>query len=187
MSTSPTLETGRLTLRQVREHDVQDIFEYARNPSVLRYTTAETPTHAEQTMVFVMDAVHKPEGAYAWAMCLRGMDQVIGVIEFAVQGTVGSVDYAMAEPYWNRGLMTEAVGAVLKWGFAAHPAMMEVRSTAHVENTASRRVMEKCGMEHARTVQERWKKLATPVTLAVYSIHRGRHMEMFGGERKIED
>lgn len=172
MSVTPTLQTPRLHLRQVRETDAQDIFNYARNPNVLRYTTAETPTDIAQTMQFVMDVAHKPDDAYAWGICLKGTDRVIGVIEFGVQAGIGSVHYAMAEEYWNRGLMTEGVTVVLQWGFSTYPNMLQVRTSAVAENAASRRVMEKCGMKYVQTLQEGWEKLSQPVFLAIYAVDR---------------
>lgn len=172
MGDSPILQTSRLKLRQVREDDAQSIFEYARNPNVLRYTTAETPRELADTIPFVMGAAHRPADKYAWGMCLKNSDQVFGVIEFGVKGNVGSIDYGMSEEFWNQGLMTEAVQSVLNWAFAAHPNMAQVRTAAMTVNIASRRVMEKCGMRHVETVREHIKKFAEPVEQAVYAVSR---------------
>lgn len=174
MSLAPTLQTERLALRQVREDDAPDIFDYGRNPNVLLHTTGRTPTDISQTIAFVNDLAHRPDGAYAWGMCLQGSDRVIGVIEFDLKSQTGQVDYAMAEPYWNRGLMTEAVRAVLAWALEHCPAMTLVRSAARVENVGSRRVLEKCGMRHVQTVQEKWEKFEQPVALAVYTLAPSR-------------
>ena len=172
MSFAPTLQTERLTLRQVVEDDAVDIFEYGRNPNVLRHTTGRTPTDISQTIMFVKDLANKPDGAYAWSMFLKGSDRVIGVIEFDVKGQSGQVDYAMAELYWNRGLMTETVRSVLAWAFVSFPDMAVVQTAARVENIGSWRVMEKCGMRRVQTVPEKWEKFEEPVMLAVYRIER---------------
>ena len=161
---------------QVREDDVQDIFDYARNPNVLRYTMGRTPTRLEDTIPYVRGVVHNPDNVYDWGLCLKGTDRVIGVIEFNSGGAVGSVHYAMAQPHWNRGLMTEAVQKMLQWAFETYPALTEVRTTVVVENIGSRRVLEKCGMHYLQTVQEQWEKQTGAVSLAEYSVLRGQNV-----------
>jgi [ribosomal protein S5]-alanine N-acetyltransferase len=176
MSLAPTLQTARLKLRQIREDDVHDIFDYARNPNVLRFTMAQTPTKFEDCIPFVRDAAHKPEDVYAWSMCLKDTDRVIGVIEFNNGGAVASVHFAMGKTHWNRGLMTEAVQKILQWAFDTYPTMTEVRTSAVIENVGSRRVLEKCGMQQGQTVQEKWEKQTAPVTLVEYFVRRGKNV-----------
>lgn len=172
---TPIIETARLSLRPFRFEDAADVFEYARNPNVLRYTTGRTPTSLAQTQDFVRGLINKPEGAWVWAMRLKDGQNVIGAVEFGVgNGTVGGVDYAMGEPYWGRGLMTEAVQAVLDWGFTANPRLMAVSSAAMRVNRGSTRVMEKCGLVFVEHVREKWEKFDEPVELAVYRLTRER-------------
>jgi RimJ/RimL family protein N-acetyltransferase len=126
-----------------------------------------------ETQEFVRGLMNKPQGAYAWVICLRGQGRAIGVVEFGIQdGVTGGVDYAMAQQYWNQGIMTEAVSAVLDWGFGTFPRLQTVSSGAMTVNKASRRVMEKCGMVFQKHVQEKWEKFDQPVELAIYAISR---------------
>jgi ribosomal-protein-alanine N-acetyltransferase len=52
----------------------------------------------------------------------------------------------MLQEYWNRGYATEASLGLLNYGFKTL-GLKKIVSTAHVENLASRRVMEKIGMD----------------------------------------
>ena len=108
---------------------------------------------------------------------------MIGAVEFDVSDvTSGNVHYALAEEHWNQGLMTEAVRAVLVWGFQNHPALKLISTDAMTVNKASIRVMEKCGMTAEEHKQAKWEKFEHPVDLAVYSISR----DMWASQRTDE-
>ena len=60
------------------------------------------------------------------------------------------IGYVVAKDYWGRGLATEAVIAVVSFGFTS--LGIEAFGIAHfVENAASRRVAEKCGFVYIET------------------------------------
>jgi len=174
MGRAPKIGTPRLILSAVQMGDAKDIYSYAKNPNVLRYTTGQTPTDPSETEVFVQGLVGKPPGAYAWSIRKKGKPTVIGAIEFGTQdgGKKGSADYAMAEEFWNQGTMTEAVRAVLDWAFRSMPALNLVSSSAMTANPASTRVQEKCGMKLQRHEYANWEKHPEPVELAVSAITR---------------
>ncbi|MCZ6677883.1 MAG: GNAT family N-acetyltransferase [Candidatus Poribacteria bacterium] len=175
MKQIPEIMTGRLCLRGFTRDDAEDVFRYASDPTVLFHTTGETPRSVEDSRKFVDSLLNNLPGAYAWAIRLKNEFRVIGAVEFGLEdGRNGSIHYALAKEYWNRGLMTEACRAVLDWGFSSHPGLQSVTTSAVTANRGSTRVMEKCGMEFQRIVKEKWKKFDEPVELAVYSIDRRR-------------
>jgi ribosomal-protein-alanine N-acetyltransferase len=57
----------------------------------------------------------------------------------------GELGYLLAEPYWGKGIMTEAAGLTLEYGFGPL-RLARIVAHADVENRASRRVLEKMGM-----------------------------------------
>ena len=173
MSEIPEIQTDRLLLRAFTLDDAEDVFAYARNPNVLRYTTGKTPSALAETQEFVEGLVAKPKGAFAWAICLKNNPRVIGAVEFGVpDGVTGGIHYALGEEYWNQGLMTEGVQAVLRWVFQNFPELQSVSTSAISLNKGSIRVMEKCGLRFQKYIQEKWEKFDEPVELAVYSISR---------------
>ncbi len=52
--------------------------------------------------------------------------------------------YWLAEPYWNRGIMTEAVRRICRHAFAAYD-IVRIFAEPFACNTASRRVLERAG------------------------------------------
>ena len=78
----------------------------------------------------------------------------------------------LAEPQWNRGLMSEAVRAVLAWALEQWPDVQRIVSRAVAENAASLRVMARCGLEFQRVCEANWPKLETPVRQHEYAASR---------------
>jgi putative acetyltransferase len=60
--------------------------------------------------------------------------------------------YVLAQPYWGRGLMTEAAKRVI--AFAFEEMNLEVLSVIHYPfNARSKRVIEKCGFVYEGTLR----------------------------------
>jgi [ribosomal protein S5]-alanine N-acetyltransferase len=168
----PSLTTERLLLRPMRVGDAADVFSYARDPAVLRFTTGIPPRHVDETRRFLEDSLTLPSNRM-WALELVGNPTVVGAIEFGLQSPEsGSIHYALAKPHWGRGLMTEAVDAVCGWAFDTLAALVEIRTSVVDSNVASLRVLEKCGFVRTELVQENWAKQVEPITLIV--VRRGR-------------
>jgi ribosomal-protein-alanine N-acetyltransferase len=171
---TPEIKTTRLVLRAVRIEDAPDIYGYVKNPSVLRYTTGTPPREFEETEAFVRGLAAQSDDRFAWAVQLTGRSCVIGVVELGLKEkrVTGSVDYALSEVFWNQGIMTEAVRAILVWAFTAVPELETVSSAAMTANPASTRLQQKCGMRLVRHENAKWAKFIQPVELAVCEITR---------------
>jgi ribosomal-protein-alanine N-acetyltransferase len=166
--TLPSLGTPRLLLRLMAPSDAADVFAYAKDPEVLRYTTGTTPRRLEETRAFLQGALSDPNGR-VWAIRLRDQPTVIGGVDFGLSSPeTGSVHYVLARPHWSQGLMTEAVDAVCSWAFATLPSLVDIQTTVVDENVASVRVLEKCGFTRVGTTVEQWQKQAEPVRLAIF-------------------
>jgi ribosomal-protein-alanine N-acetyltransferase len=152
--------------------DAPDVFAYAKDPDVLRYTTGITPRRLEETQEFLEGALAVPDGRM-WAIRLRDGPTVIGAVEFSLSSPdTGSIHYVLGKPYWGQGLMTEAVDAVCNWAFGALPSLFEIKTAAVEENLGSARVLEKCSFTRIGTTVEQWQKQPEPVRLAIFRRHR---------------
>ncbi len=170
----PELRTERLWLRAMELRDAPDVFEYARNPDVLRYTTGTAPREVSETEAFLKGALSDPT-TYFWAIRDHPNGPVVGGIELGVGAPeVGRLDYAMAASHWSRGLTTEAVRAVTTWAFASIPRLARIESAVVPENVGSWRVLEKCGFNRIGETTEHWAKQREPVRLWHYRLVRPR-------------
>ena len=73
------------------------------------------------------------DGTHIGELCFKGLS-ADGIAE---------IGYGISEEYRNNGYATEAVKAVLDWAFA-HQEVIAVEAETDPNNTASKRVLEKC-------------------------------------------
>ncbi len=80
----------------------------------------------------------------------RRSGEIIGAIAlmgFTREHSHAKIGYWIGRPLWNRGYATEAVCAVLDYGFRVI-GLHRIYAFSLSRNKASGRVMEKCGMRH---------------------------------------
>lgn len=140
--------TARLVLRRLRLSDARAIYEeYASDPAVTRYlvfTPHESPDRAV-TFIERCQASWVSGEEFTWGITLKGDDRVVGALSVRPRGHMVELGYALARKQWGRGLMPEAVRAVVEWA-AALEGVYRVWAFCDVDNPASARVLEKVGM-----------------------------------------
>lgn len=148
MSERMSLATGRLQLRPWRPGDFADVLEYAGDAEFSRFLPAVPfPYTLDDAEQFVARCVAAPwDTNPRFAIVVDG--RVVGSVELRVapEDGVAEIGYAIARRCWGQGYMTEAVGAVIAWGFRSLD-LAKVWAYADAKNAASWRVMEKVGMQ----------------------------------------
>ena len=120
MASPRELATPRLTLRPFGPGDVDDIFEYARDTEWAEYLL-DTVTPAVHPMgrgaLRRRPDARDEDPSPSWAIVLD--DVGIGGVILSIDSKhkTGAIHYALARTHWGQGLMTEAVAAVVDWGF----------------------------------------------------------------------
>ena len=154
------IETERLTLRPFRPEDAGAMFEnWAGDARVTRYLTWEPHESREATRRLLVQwcAAYENPRVYQWAMDCRG--QVIGslrVVRLSDESEYAELGYCMGYAYWNQGLMTEAVKAVIDYLFS-EVGLHRVGISHAVKNPASGRVAQKCGLSFEGTKRQYFK------------------------------
>jgi ribosomal-protein-alanine N-acetyltransferase len=172
----PTLQTPRLLLRKIRLSDSADIFGYASDPAVARYTTWPPHPTVAATEAFVRELLQRyADGLVSpWGIVHRASGKLIGSCGFAYvmawHGR-GEIAYALSHDYWGQGLMPEAVRAVLAFGFETL-RLNRIEARCEVENIASERVMQKVGMQLEGVLRQHAQVLGAYRDLKLYSILR---------------
>jgi ribosomal-protein-alanine N-acetyltransferase len=143
-----TLVTPRLILRPPARTDAAAIFEgYATDPEVSRFVHWSPHKSIRDTLTFLEQFIEGGRGPseYPWVITLAERGAVIGAIQLRVTPPRAEFGYNLSAEYWNRGLGTEAARAVV--GYACDLGGIErVQAFCHVDNQASRRVLEKAGL-----------------------------------------
>jgi len=155
----PVLETRRLRLRALTMRDARDMYRYASDPQVSRHVLWETHESLRQTRSVLRASIRQYRlGAPASFAIERQSDRrMIGTIGFMwinCEHRSGEVGYSLARDCWNQGYATEALAAVLDFGFDTL-RLHRIEAQHEVDNPASGRVMEKCGMRCEGTLRAR--------------------------------
>ena len=155
----PTLETERLILRKMVLNDAEAVFAYASNSEVSRYTLWETHRSIEDSRAFLEFATQKYEngGEPDWGIVYRGNGCLVGacgLVNWEAEHARAEVGFVLSREYWGLGLMSEAVRAMLRFGFE-RMNLNRIEARCIAENAASARVMEKAGMVYEGTLRQR--------------------------------
>jgi RimJ/RimL family protein N-acetyltransferase len=143
------IETERLILRKPRLDDAHVIFEgWAQDPEVTRYLTWRPHQRLEETQGFVQRCLSawEQKTRFPYIITLKENGKVLGMIDPRIEGPRVGIGYGAARAYWGKGYMSEATRAIIEWAFQ-QPSIYRVFATTDVENIASRRVLEKVGMQ----------------------------------------
>lgn len=145
------METRRLVLRHWREADRQPFAAMNADPIVMEHFPA--PQSALETNRFVdqIEQHFQEHGWGFWAAEVRGGAPFIGFVGLSHLNLLGvpvvEIGWRLDRAYWNQGYATEGARAALHYGFDVADLDEVVAVTTH-DNRASRRVMEKLGMDH---------------------------------------
>ena len=154
MMDTPTIQTRRLILRPLAPSDGPAIQRHFNNWGIIKNLASVVPwpypdDGAENFIRQQLEKIAAGEEVYHWVLVLHSGDgQAIGNITFRPRADEpkGNRGFWLAEPFWNRGLMTEAIAAVNDFAFGT----LGVESfyvCNVVSNVASRRVKQKTGAE----------------------------------------
>jgi ribosomal-protein-alanine N-acetyltransferase len=170
----PRLETERLILREITPGDAQDLFRIYADPLVMRYWSSapmQSIDEAYDRIQGIADAFREKEGI-RWAITRKGDGRLIGsgghwrLIKEHFRSEIG---YDLAPEYWGQGIMPEAVGAMLRFGFE-HMGLHSVEAQIEPNNTGSRRVLEKLGFVQEGYFRENFFVNDTFTDTAVFSL-----------------
>jgi len=182
-SNFPTLETERLILRKLRLEDAKDVFEYASDPEVSKYVTWEPHKSIEDSINFIKfthERYEKKEGII-WGIVYRENNKVIGTCDISpvTKHFRAEIAYTLARDYWGKGIMTEAVKEVIRFGFEKMN-LNRIQAMCIPENIGSYRVMEKVGMKYEGLIREYIYIKGKFQDLKLYSILKREYLEQKG-------
>ncbi|ORT54899.1 GNAT family N-acetyltransferase [Streptomyces sp. CB03238] len=150
------LETPRLVLRTVTEHDLDDVVALDNDPEVMRYVNGGRPASREEVRA---GSLRRLMGRGFWAAEARVTGEWLGwfslePLEGEGEGVV-ELGYRLRRAAWGRGYATEGSRALIDKGFR-ELGVRRVTANTMTVNAGSRRVMEKCGLTYVRTFFEEW-------------------------------
>lgn len=145
-------DTSRLSFRHWQEADAEALYKYASDPRVSELALWPRHTSVEMSRQVIRDFFIPNE--YTYAMVLKETGEPIGCIglvpageeHFATLADEREAGYWIGHPYWEKGLTTEALKALIV--FCEHNLRLDsILITTDANNKASQRVAEKCGFK----------------------------------------
>jgi RimJ/RimL family protein N-acetyltransferase len=135
------------SVRSWRRPDVESVARYANNRKIWinlrdRFPHPYTAHHAR---LFIRQALTtEPETSFAIEVGGEAAGSIGFMLNPDVERVSAEIGYWLGEPFWGRGIATEAVMAVTRYAIEAH-GLTRVYALPFASNTASRRVLEKAG------------------------------------------
>jgi ribosomal-protein-alanine N-acetyltransferase len=173
----PILRTERLTLRPFEAADAPLIKQLAGEREVaLNTQMIPHPYPDGAAEEWIAAQVEKNEqGSFTFAI---DDGRLVGGIGLRVQREFDRAEagYWLGVPYWGRGYATEALGAIIRYGFG-ELKLNRIYAGYFNRNAASGRVMEKNGMKREGVLRQHVRKWDEYVDVVYYGILR----EEWGG------
>lgn len=144
----PTLHTQQLELIELQPAhaiDLLHIFEDKRVTEYYHVMPLRTEMDAEKVITYFHHRF-KDKLGIRWGIALKGEKHIIGTIGFNSfpQSHRGVIVYALAHSYWGKGLMTEAILELVRYGFR-ELGLKRIEAEVMPANIPSARVLQKNG------------------------------------------
>jgi [ribosomal protein S5]-alanine N-acetyltransferase len=143
----PALHTERLILRQLSSNDAIEIYEQRSNERILRYLDRPATKSVEDAALYIyhMNTLIEKDEVVLWGITIKPSDIVAGTIclfKFEKDNYRAEVGYMLHPDYHRKGIMKEALAAVIKYGFS-QLTLHSITANVNPDNEASIRLL-KC-------------------------------------------
>jgi len=154
----PVLETERLILRKIQPDAKDAIFDIYSSAEAMKYfgkIPYTTISEAEDMIDKVIKAFQNKEGI-RWGIVLKQSDKLIGsggfwkLVRDHLRAEIG---YDLNPAYWKKGIMTEALAAMIDFGFKKMN-LHTIEANIDPANIASEKLLEKMGFKKEGHITE---------------------------------
>lgn len=154
----PQLETENLVLREMKPSDAEAIFQIYADNDVTTYIDLETATHLDQAKFIInrRAELFRSGQRVRWGIARKDDDIIIGSCGFtqwSKNSYRAEIGYELAKAHWCRGIMTEALEAVIQFGFQTMK-LNRIEALVMLENIASMKLLEKLGFREEGILRE---------------------------------
>lgn len=182
----PDLGTPRLRLRKLTMRDAHDIYHYSRDREVARHVLWDAHTSLADSRDYLrfMLRKYRLQEPASWGIEYTQTGEIIGTIGFMwIQrdNAAAEIGYSLSRDFWNQGIMTEALKAVIIYSFN-NLNLNRVEAQHETTNPASGAVMRKCHMQKEGTLRGRLMNKGRFVDVDLYAILRKDFIALGGAQ-----
>lgn len=181
----PELTTERLRLRPLRAADAAAVLVFRGDPVVQKYNAEPLQSvHEAADFIRELNDAYEARRVLVWGVTLHEEDTVIGAVSLHSWNRThrrAIVGYDLAHAYWGRGIGSEAVRAVLRFGFTQLD-LNRIGAPTIADNHESVGLLKKLGftLEGIRRGYS-WEWDGTFHDSAIFGLLRDEFMESEGG------
>ena len=168
----PNLATKRLLLRQLKIEDDKAILAIRSNADVNKYLDRRPATSIEEARNFIKNinsSIANNESVY-WAITLKDDATLIGTIcywNISRENDTAEIGYELHPDFHGRGIMQEAITAVLNYAFA-EMKVERIEAFTHVKNGKSSSLLQKNNFKRDFKLEEHLRKTEPFDDLVIY-------------------
>ena len=151
------ISTDRLILRELRDEDLEGMFELDSNPNVHRYL-GNKPISTKDEAQKIIDSVknqYSERGIGRWAVINKETNEFMGWsglrlnTEYNMNGHTRYYDvgYRLIERFWGKGYATESGKTAVEYAFTTMN-LPELFATTEVKNEGSHNALLKIGLDY---------------------------------------
>jgi ribosomal-protein-alanine N-acetyltransferase len=166
----PVITTSRLILRELTIEDAAVLHTYWSDPEVLEYLSLEPFANIQESldMIEILKNLYGDNQGARWVITAKDSGKVLGTCgfhNFKSEHCRVEMGYELGKEYWRQGIMTEALQAIIHYGFAT---MQYNRIEAFVNfgNIKSQKILEKNGFKLDGLLRE-------------YEFNRGKFVDQY--------
>jgi ribosomal-protein-alanine N-acetyltransferase len=170
----PVIGTARLKLRRPLQKDVNALLKVTQDEAVMRYygmSAFESKAEALGEIGWFNKLFVRAEGI-RWVIAEQGAGHYIGDIGFhnyAPAHARAEIGFKLAKTHWRRGIMAEALGPVLEYGFTVMQ-LNRVEAIVDPENAACLGLLRRAGFLEEGLLREYELEAKGYVDLVILSL-----------------
>lgn len=141
--TFPVVKTERLILRKITMEDGEDIFLLRSNAAAMKYIHKPRLNSMDEAKELI-SKLNEPHRIH-WGITLKDPGKIIGIIGYhkiANKHYRAEIGYMLHPQFWNTGLMSEAIGKIIDFGFSKMK-LHSIEAIINPNNHLSRQILKK--------------------------------------------
>lgn len=174
----PTLSHGLITLRPVRESDIEEIYRACQDPLIPRFTTVPSPYTMTHAKFFVEEQeparfASKSELLFVITHGYAENEKFCGLISFhsvSLANHAAEIGYWIAASERGKGIATTAVKVITEYGFQTM-GFRRIEALVDIDNEASQALLVSAGFQREGIMRQKvTRDNGDQIDMALFSI-----------------
>ena len=177
----PVLETERLVIRAFTNADAEAVLSFRSNPEAMRFVPRPLQRNTDDAleMIGLINNNISANDCIGWGVELKSSRKIIGSVSFhriEKEHHRGELGYMLHPDYWGKGLVTEAVRAIVDYGFR-ELNFHSIEAIIDPDNTASANVLNKLNFVKEAHFRENFMQNGRFTDTAIYSLLKSDYLK----------